>query len=141
MESHENEKKKAKLNYSVVHEEFEEVDVFHPGKQEFGRGSKCKECGTTLSSRNSTNLKKHLESKHKTIFQKVQDIDLARREEVVTRDRSTGQPASALLVTPPRVQTVAGGSGVQQKKRKKSLVVKIIDGIFIFISSMTGGLD
>ena len=31
MESHK--KKKAKLNYSFVHEEFEEVDVYHPGKQ------------------------------------------------------------------------------------------------------------
>ena len=65
-------KKKLKVNYSSVHEEFEVFDYFHPGLETFTEGRRCKICKTVFSGKNSTNLKSHLKTKHNDAFQRVQ---------------------------------------------------------------------
>ena len=65
--------KKYKINYSSVHEEFDIVEnYFHPGKEAFGEARKCKACKAVFAGKNSTNIKNHLQAKHKDVYQRVQ---------------------------------------------------------------------
>ena len=48
--------KRPKLNFSQVHREFEQIEVFNARKDKNVPGSKCKQCGQKFLDRNSTNL-------------------------------------------------------------------------------------
>ena len=65
-------KKRPKLNFSHVHQEFEKIEVFNARKDKNVSGSKCKQCGQKFLDRNSTNLKAHLKSQHPEIHKVIQ---------------------------------------------------------------------
>ena len=65
-------KKKPKINFSVVHQEFEKIQIFNPKLDKEVTGSSCKVCQQTFMRRNSSTLKKHLEVKHPEIFKVVE---------------------------------------------------------------------
>lgn len=64
-------KKKRKINFSHVHEEYDVVDHYHPGTKQFEPSSKCKACKNIISGVNASNLKSHLKAKHNDLFLKV----------------------------------------------------------------------
>ena len=66
--------KRNQLNGSAVHEEFMRVNITNPKTGKIVQGSECKHCPsvkTPLTSINPTNLKRHLESLHPDVFEKV----------------------------------------------------------------------
>ena len=66
--------KRNRLNGSAVHEEFTRVNITNPKTGKIVQGSECKHCPsikTPLTSINPTNLKRHLESLHPDVFEKV----------------------------------------------------------------------
>ena len=66
--------KRNRLNGSAVHEEFTRVNITNPKTGKIVQGSECKHCPsvkTPLTSINPTNLKRHLESLHPAVFEKV----------------------------------------------------------------------
>ena len=49
-------KKKTKINFSHVHQEFDHITIYNPRKEKDVPGSKSKSCGQDFLDRNSTNF-------------------------------------------------------------------------------------
>ena len=64
-----------RVSRSCVHDVFEPTSVFHPVKQKHVEGSKCKVCGSVYTSKFSSNLKQHLKTQHKDMYEKVMAKD------------------------------------------------------------------
>ena len=88
-----NAKKKLKLNYSHVHEEFVITERMNPRIDKFEMACKCLTCGQIISGKNSTNLKKHLEKKHREKFLRVISLDEASREKA----QETRKPLEGIM--------------------------------------------
>ena len=117
--------RKSKNNYSYVHEEFLIIDQYHPGKEQFGPSSKCKECSKIITGTNATNLKVHLKSQHNEIYLRVLELDKDRqlRKLETTEQTSCTTPASSVLITPPRNEAACQSAPEHKKKRKSSQVM------------------
>ena len=63
--------KKGRIARSAVHEEFNEVIVFHRRLKKNVNGRKCKHCDSEFSGKNKTNLEDHLRVFHKEEYQKA----------------------------------------------------------------------
>ena len=86
-------KKKAKIRVSAVHEEFNRVmKVDKKGKED--EFSLCKHCNSEIRGKNSTNLNKHLDSKHPAIAVKVKKANKEIREELTKNKASTPESSS-----------------------------------------------
>ena len=68
--------KKPRLNFSNVHREYDQIEIFNARKQRNVAGSRCKECKQSFLDRNSTNLKAHLKSQHPEIYKVIQSKSL-----------------------------------------------------------------
>ena len=64
--------KKPRLLSSAVHNEFEAIEVYHQKQKKKVQGVKCKHCTARFTAPISTNLKRHLKTVHKEIYQKVE---------------------------------------------------------------------
>ena len=113
-------RKKVKLNSSHVHEYFEITERLNPRTDKFEAASKCITCGHIFSGKNATNLKAHLEKKHREKFLRVKSLDDESRERAqeTRKPPETGTLADTLL-TPPRGQQ-EGSSRVPTLKRRNS---------------------
>ena len=63
--------KKGRIARSAVHDEFNEVIVFHRRLKKNVPGRKCKHCDSEFSGKNKTNLEDHLRVFHKEEYQKA----------------------------------------------------------------------
>ena len=63
--------KKGRIARSAVHDEFDEVIVFHRRLKKNVPGRKCKHCDSEFSGKNKTNLEDHLRVFHKEEYQKA----------------------------------------------------------------------
>ena len=60
-----------KINASSVHAEFKPARMKHTTTKEWIDSSVCNHCGAMVPGRAATNLKSHLKSRHRPVFDKV----------------------------------------------------------------------
>ena len=96
--------KRPRINFSHVHQEFDQIEILTARKNKNVRGSKCKHCGQSLQDRNSTNLKAHLKSQHPKIHKVILTLDENTLQKVVdsSNSPSCSRSAAEALITPPR---------------------------------------
>ena len=96
--------KRPRINFSHVHQEFDQIEILNARKNKNVRGSKCKHCGQSLQDRNSTNLKAHLKSQHPEIHKVILTLDENTLQKVVdsSNSPSCSRSAAEALITPPR---------------------------------------
>ena len=63
--------KKGRIARSAVHDEFDELQVFHRKLKKMVPGKKCKHCNTEFSCKNKSNLEDHLRVFHTDEYQRA----------------------------------------------------------------------
>ena len=103
--------KRPRINFSHVHQEFDQIEILNARKNKNVRGSKCKHCGQSLHDRNSTNLKAHLKSQHPEIHKVILTLDENTLQKVVESQGGSNSPSCTALDLLPRPWSIHLGPG------------------------------
>ena len=85
--------KRPRINFSHVHQEFDQIEILNARKNKNVRGSKCKHCGQSLQDRNSTNIKAHLKSQHPEVHKVILTLDENTLKKVVESQGESNSPS------------------------------------------------